>query len=503
MAAKPNKKGEPIASAEAVKQYRRQRWNPLRTLSPETLTRALDAFDYGDLREFALLAEVIAERDDTLKSVKPKREKATAHRDWNILSREKSPAADRHKEILEDFWNNVRTENAYDRNERGGFARLVKQMMSAVSYRYAAHHIVWRPEPGKLRATFEFVPLWFFENRTGRLRFLRDGLGIEGEEMPESEWMVTTGDGLMIACSIAYLAKRYSLQDWLAFSEKFSMPGIVGATTAAKGSPEGLAMKSAVEAFGQDWAAVMYGVADTTKPPIHLISPNGSPTAMPMPALIERVDRKMAALYRGADLSSMSSNGGEGTGASLQSEETDILEADDCMMISETLREVERQVIAWHFGRGTEPLAYIEIAPPVREDKEFLIQAMEFLAGKGVRLAKGDALERLGFSEADGDEEALGENPEARNQNPEKIPAANAAGPATPVQRARKALAADLQPLGAALEGALKAGDEAAFTAALKKISTRMPDFLKSDALAAELAAQAATAFTTTQDDDA
>lgn len=497
MAAKPRVKGREIASAEAVRQYRRQRWNPLRTLSPETLTRALEAFEYGELREFALLAETIAERDDTLKSVKPKREKATAHRDWNVLTREKSRAATRHQQVLEDFWNNVRAENAYDRNERGGMSRLIRQMMSAVSYRYAVHHIVWRPEPGKLRATFEFVPLWFFENRTGRLRFIRDGVGVDGEDMAAGEWMVTMGDGLMIACSIAYLAKRYSLQDWLAFSEKFSMPGIVGATSAAKGSAEGLAMKAAVEAFGQDWTAVMYGVADPTKPPIHLISPNGSPAAMPMPALIERVDRKMAALYRGADLSSMSSNDGEGTGASLQSEETDILEADDCAMISETLQEVERQVIEWHFGRGVEPLAYIEVQQPVREDKKFVLEAMEFLSAKGVRVAKSDALERLGFSEAQGDEAALGETPA-----PAKIPAANSADPASPVQRVRTALAADMQPLGAALEGALKAGDEAAFKAALKSISKRMPDFLQGDALAGELAQQAAAAFTTPTTDD-
>lgn len=495
MAAKSIRKGEPIASAEAVKQYRRQRWNPLRTLSPETLTRALEAFEYGDLREFALLAETIAERDDTLKSVKLKREKATAHRDWNILKVEKSATAERHQEILEEFWNNVRAENAYDRNERGEMRLLVKQMMTAVSFKYAAHHIAWRPEPGKLRATFEFVPLWFCENRSGKLRFIRDGIGVDGEEMDQREWMVTVGDGLMIACSIGYLAKRYCLQDWLAFSEKFSMPGIVGATSAAKGSPEGLAMKAAVEAFGQDWTAVMYGVADPTKPPIHLIAPNGNPSAMPMPALIERVDRKMAALYRGADLSSMSSKDGEGTGASLQSEETDILEADDCAMISETLREVERQVIEWHFGRGVEPLAYIEVQPPVREDKEFLVTAMEFLSSKGVRVGKADALERLGFAEADGDEEALGETPVVA-----KVPAANAAVPATAVQRARAALAEDLQPLGAALEGALNAGDEAAFKAALRKISARMPDFLTGDALAAELAAQATEAFTRNED---
>ncbi len=646
-AAKTAAKSQAIASAEAVRQYRRQRWNPLRTLSPETLTRALESFEYGDLREFAVLAETMAERDDTLKSVKPKREKATAHRDWNILKRKKSAAADRHQGILEDFWKNVRAENAYDRNERGGIRLLIKQMMSAVSYRYAPHHIVWQPEPGKLRATFEFVPLWFFENRTGKLRFIRDGVGIEGEEMDEREWMVTVGDGLMVACAILFLAKRYCMQDLLAFSEKFSMPGIVGATSAAKGSPEGLAMKAAVEAFGQDWTAVMYGVADPTKPPIHLIAPNGNPSAMPMPAVIERACRSMAALYRGNDLGSMSSKEGEGTGASLQAEETEILEADDCEMISETLRGIERQVIEWHDGKGTEPLAYIEIQPPVREDKQFLVTAMTFLSDKGVRLAKKDALERLGFSEADGDEPALGEatvpekvpaanskewkafapetgtlaiprsimpqiaagnraamvnllkahgidyvkadmkpadlkptqaeysteklaramayegTPRAilvssdnhvvdghhqylaalksapnspipvfkikapimhvlglvlqmRSTAQERTPAANAGvftsedgtfrdwvdqvrgkeDPAAAVAQLRSALAKDLQPLGAALEGALQAGDEAAFKAALKKISASLPELAMGHDLADALAPMMADAFT-------
>jgi phage gp29-like protein len=522
MAAKRKATGEPIASAEAVKQYRRQRWNPLRTLSPETLTRALEAFEYGDLREFALLAETIAERDDTLKSVKPKREKATAHRDWNVMKREKSATADRHAEVLEEFWNNVRAENAYDRNIRGGMRLLIQQMMTAVSFKYAAHHIVWRPEPGKLRATFELVPLWFCENRTGKLRFIRDGVGIDGEEMPESEWMVTCGDGLMIACSIGYLAKRYCLQDWLAFSEKFSMPGIVGATSAAKGTPEGLAMKAAVEAFGQDWTAVMYGVADPTKPPIHLISPNGNPSAMPMPALIERVDRKMAALYRGADLSSMSSGASsEGTGASLQSEESDILEADDCAMISETLQGVERQVIEWYFGKGVEPLAYIEVQPPVREDKSFLIESMEFLSDKGVRIAKGDALERLGFAEADEADEVLGVAAVV-TPDPLKVPAANAKAykdftdfieaargkeeanamrGATAVRKLRTALAADMQPLGDALFAAYSAGDEPAMRAALKKISADMPELAKADGLAAELSRLMTAAYTHESDD--
>lgn len=409
MAAKAKKTSEPLASAEAVKQARRQRWNPLRNLTPESLTRALDSFEYGDLREFAILADVIADRDDTIKSVKPKREKATAAREWKILKREKSPEADKHQEILKQFWDNARAVNAYDRNERGGMGRLIKQMMTSVSYRYAVHHIVWKPQPGKLRAEFEFVPLWFFENREGKLRFLRSGFGMTGEDMDPSEWMVTYGDGLMIACAIQYLGKRYCTQDWLAFSEKFSMPGVLGVTSGGKDTPAGKAMKAAVEKFGHDYAAVIYGDDGVIKDPLRLIQPNGNPNGMPMPAFIERADRKIAALYRGADLSTMSSKDGEGTGASLQGDETDTLEADDCMTISETLQEVERQVIAWHFGPDVEPLAYIEVQPPVRVDKKFILEAVKALQALGVRLPVTEILESLGFSEAEADEVALGE----------------------------------------------------------------------------------------------
>lgn len=499
MSPRPKKTSEPIAAAEAVKQARRVRWNPLRNLTPDTLTRALDAFEYGDLREFALLAEVIADRDDTIKSVKPKREKATSGRDWKVLKRDKSPEAEKHQEILKDFWDNAKAVNAYDRNERGGIGRLIKQMMTSVSFRYAAHHIVWDPKPGKLRATFEFVPLWFFENREGKLRFLKDGTGITGEELNPAEWMVTCGDGLMIACAIDYIGKRYCMQDWLAFSEKFSMPGILGATSAAKGTPEGLAMKSAVESFSQDWSAVMYGVADPAKAPIHLIQPNGNPSAMPMPAYIERADRKIATLYMGADLGTMSSNDGQGTGASLQSDELDNLITDDCMTISETLREVEREVIRWHFGEDVEPLAFIEIQPPVQVDKKFILEAIKILTDMGVRLPVVEILESLGFSEADAADPALSDiralvkdqaanagTPRRTNHSPEW------AG----LQAIRTALAADMQPLGEALFSAYQAGDFAAMTAALRKISKDMPELAgDASALGEQLSEQMTAAW--------
>jgi len=370
----------------------------------------MDSFACGNLREFCYLAEVVADRDDTIKCVKSKREKSVAGRPWNILTRDSSAEAQRHREVLNDFWNRARAVNAFDGNERGGIGRLIKQMMTSVSYRYAVHHLVWKTSGTKLTATFEFIPLHFFENTTGSLRFMRPDKSTVGEPLAEDEWMITVGDGLMFPGLAGYVAKRFSLQDWLAFSEKFSMPGILGTTSAAKGSLEGNAMKCAVESFSQDWSAVMYGVADPSKPPIHLIQPNGNPSSMPMPALVERIDRRMATLWCGADLSTMSSKSGSGTGASVQANEANLLAVDDCATISEALHEVEKTVIGWHFGEGIEPLAYFKLMPPAESDKSEQLAMITGLVSSGARIGQQDAATRVGLRLAGKDERAFGES---------------------------------------------------------------------------------------------
>lgn len=498
-----------ITSLESIRRLKQQRYNPMRTLKPATLTSALESFDIGYLREAAILFEAIADKDDTLKSVKPKREKEVSQLDKQVLALPGTgDQGESHRQVLEDFWNHIRTVNAYDRNEKGGFRRLVKQMMTSVSFRYAVHHIVWRPTRDGLRATFEFVPLWLFENRTGTLRYLRDPFAQDGELLAPDEWMVTHGDGLMIACSIGYLAKRSAFNDWLIFSEKFSVPGILGRTAAKKDSPEGLVMRQAVESFGHDWVGVIYGDDGTHEKPIDIIQATGNPSGMPMPAVVERVDRKFAALYRGADLSTMSAGSGEGSGASLQGKETKILLADDAETINETLAEVSRMVIEWNFGRGTEPLAIVQLMVPSDDDEKFYLESITALKDMGVRISKDAVLERLGIQEAAEDELALGETPDARGQRPEargqkpevvnagEVPSDQSAVISEDLQALRTALAVDLQPLGDALFSAYQAGDAAAMTGALKKISKDMPELAgDASALSEALTSQMVDAF--------
>lgn len=481
-------------TAASLKFLRQNKHNPLPYLKPDMLSRVLESFEHGNMREAVLLWEKMAERDDMISNVKPKREKDVSQLDMQVVVEpDTGPEGEAHKDVLAKFWKSIRAVNAYDRNERGGFRRLVKQMMTATSFKYAAHHIIWQPRPdGTLSATFEFVPLWLFENTTGRLRYLRSGSALSGEELNDSEWMVTTGDGLMIACSIGYLAKRSAFNDWLIFSEKFSVPGVLGRTSAKAGTPEAIAMTEATQAFGHDWCAVITGDDGTHAEPIKIVQAQGNPSGMPMPAVIERVDRRIAALYRGADLSSMSSGAaGEGSGASLQEKETDILRRDDAETIAETLAEVSRMVIEWHFGNSVAPLARVELVVPVAEDATQVVTAATQLADRGAKVSVSAMMDRLNLPKATDEADALRpakldetdlnrKGAKAAKERGEEV--ANAAyydpdqeAPDLMMQALRTALAADLQPLGDALFAAYQAGDFAAMQAALKKISAGMP----------------------------
>ena len=492
-------------SAETLRYIRQNKHNPLPYFKPEMLSRVLDSFEHGRIREAVLLWEKIAERDDMLASVKPKREKDVSQLDMQVVvTPDSGQAGLDHRAVLQRFWKTCRAVNSYDRNERGGFRRLIKQMMTAISYRYAAHHIIWDPQPdGELRATFEFVPLWLFENTTGKLRYLKSMSAITGEELDDSEWMVTVGDGLMIACSIGYLAKRSAFNDWLIFSEKFSVPGVLGRTSAKAGTPEALAMESAVMAFGHDWCSLITGDDGTHAKPIEIIQAAGNPAGMPMPAVIERIDRRMAALYRGADLSSMSSGQhSKGAGASLQQKETEILLRDDAETLAETLAEVSRLVIEWHFGNGVEPLARVELVVPIQEDSNEIVTSATQLADRGAKVSSSALMERLNLPAAKDGADAL--QPMAKGPAP-AMPADLVPGGLESLHNSavdsgmkdlRKALAADLQPLGDALYGAYQAQDFSAMKAALRKISANMPELAgNADHLSGLLADEMASAY--------
>jgi hypothetical protein len=498
-------------SAQRVKQALWNRFNPLRNLTPETLARQLDSYQCGYLKEIAITWEAIERRDAMVKNVASKRKKSVARNGWEILTLPNLAAADeaeaeKHKAALEFFYNNLSATAVLEQNERGGLSLLLRQMMDGVGKRFAVHEIVWRPvvqrdaPPGRsgssalpdsaadapvpttmqLTAEFRFVPLWFFENRTGKLRFLESDASIDGSEMRDGDWLVTVGDGIMEACSVCYMFKNLPLKDWLALSEKFGMPGLVGKTDAAKGTEEWDALVDALANFGQDWAVVMNRSAEVTP-----LEASVGGTNIPQPPLVEYMDRMMASLWRGADLGTIA-KGQEAVGASLQEDESDILLEDDLMLCEEALAEqVSKFCIRYLFG-ADRPLAYIKLRRPQKKNIDQDIKVDEFLVRHGVPVGIDETLERYERSQPEEGEATLQTSRDMQSGEIDPDPDGEVSNEETPgevprvhVNRLAAAFAEDLQPLRQRIERILSIEDPDLLRSKLQALVKQLPALLK------------------------
>jgi phage gp29-like protein len=415
-----------IVTPQRVQIALQNRFNPIRDLTPDRLTSHLDNFKTGRLRELALLMDFVEERDPSVKTVVAKRKKAVARLPWEIVTLETDDTAraERHREALEAFYNHLEVTDALNLNMRGGLSLAIRQMMDAQGKTLALHEVIWKP--GKkstgLRACLKFLPLCWFENRTGRLRYLETDYALEGRDLDPDGWLVSCGDGLMIPTAVAYLYKTFALRDWLVFCEKFGLPGVLGSTDAQPGTPQWTAMEDAVGSLINDWAAVK-----NKSDEIALLETKASGSTLPFLPLIEFMDRKIAALWRGADLSTIS-QGQEGAGASLQGDESDLLLEDDAAWVEETLADLSRRFIENQFG-DEEPLAYLKLSTPKRRQVDADDKAIRLCLDAGIPLAVDATRERLGLPKPDADDEVLKAPPAGMPQDgpgaPEGVQIAN------------------------------------------------------------------------------
>lgn len=358
-----------------------------------------DQFDLGYLRAFALLGDQIGDVDDTAGTVIDKRCGQAARRKWEILIGEDVPdhlraEALRHQEVLKFGYSNLRTRNAVELDQRGNVTLLLQQMMRAAFFRYSAHEIAWQPSAGGLTAELWHVPLAFFENTTGQIRYAGPFGSTPGRPLESQNWLISVHHRcLMKAMAVLFLFKKLSLSDWVNFSEKFGMPGLHLETTATPGSKEWNAAVEALAAFGRDWALVT-----TKEQKVNLIEASMSGDG-PFAPMVDRCDRAMARVGLGSDLATMSRE--NGAGASLQGDETDELVSADCDWLSETLNEtISRRIIEYHFGSGTIPLAFFRLLGPQKQDTELEMKVDDHAKKHGVILTPEDIAERYGRTHA-------------------------------------------------------------------------------------------------------
>ena len=385
-----------------IRDEARMRYNPLKNLTPQKITAAMDNFNCGYLSDAAKIYAAIRRRDAVVQACVQKRKRATSRLEWTIVEMgDDEVSSKEHAAFLEDFYNNIKVTSAEDANKRGSMSMLVENILSALENKYAVSEIIWDASRApSLSAEVRSVPLWFFENTQGYLRFKRSSYEIEGVDLEKNGWMVSVYDSpLMEATAVCYIIKRFAQSDWACCSERFGTPTPVYNSSANRNTPE---WNEAVETLAN--LANGCGMVLATGEMFDLKQPNG--TGEPFKTLAESMDRYIALIWRGSDLSTLSAD--NAAGASLQAEESDILEDADCALVEETLAHyLTIPALEWRFGKGVKPAAYLQLTRKNRKDKLNQIAVYKGAAELGCNVAKRDVYEALELREPESGEDMV------------------------------------------------------------------------------------------------
>lgn len=401
-----------------AEQSRWRNHNPIRNLTPQSMVSWLEQWRAGYLYPLACAWDEIIERDDVIPGVVSKRMDGVGSCDWEVITPDDDddPEAEAHADALRELYNNITTTDAVDLDVMGGMELLISQIALANGYKYSVHEIVWQPG-SVFTAELRHVPLRHFERTTGRLRYSPNGTRAVGVELADGEWLRAASHkpGLMVATGIAYLYKIMPLRDWLTYSECNGLLYVLFKTSATVNSQEWQDAEEAVSKIAGIFGAV---VSEGTE----MERMGAGQGELPYPALIERMDRAIASLWRGSDLSTLSA---DNKGASVQEDEARNVLEGDCAFAERVINQgLGRHYIRYRFGEGVRPKAYLKINPPTdideeREQKKFS-QAMK----DGVAVSLTQYQETIGLREPDGEQDTLRgkAQPDPDPDNPNRPP---------------------------------------------------------------------------------
>lgn len=364
-------------------------------MDPQYFGFAKRRFYFGDFSECGRLFGEIMDYDATVATVAPKRFRAVAGLDWEIATLDDTPEAKQQAELLEDFYENLVASDVEAPDMAQGIETLIFQLMTATAMKYACAEIQWIPATtadGKptYHARTLACPLHYFEATTRRLRILTQS-GTQGEAMDEKTWIVAAHPGtpLMLPTMLLFMLKMTPLEDWASAVEAFAIPFVIGRTSAAKGSPEWNALLEFVAHAKNRFAGVIGKDAE-----VEVL--NGLTQPPPHRDLVDYLDRAIAALWRGGDLSTFSA--GDSTGSNPQlAEMGDIQKMDSAFITSVLATRLSKPFLEFIFGTGTPIKAYFKFVEDDTAMRAARIADIKTAYDLGLSIPENFAREALGI----------------------------------------------------------------------------------------------------------
>jgi phage gp29-like protein len=439
----------------------------IRGLSPDDLSLQLEAFDRGMLRTVIPMWRKMARRDGHLLSVSEKRLGRLAAMDWEVNPVDSSPEAKRQAEFLGAFLEAI-----------PDFDTRLEELGEAIMFSIAGHEIEWLPNGGpggELRCKLWKQNPEDLDLTVGRPRlWVRNASCIE---LPPDKFVIhRLKVGLMEPSSILYVMKMITAGQWLAFGEKFGMPGIIGNAPASASQADVEKFYQMLCNWAQEFVAVnREGYTVTTLP---AAGANGTLT---YPQLVEWADKENSKIWTGHTVTTDGQSGSGTLAGEGAQDQLDSLVTADAGRLSATIeRALCEPAVRFQFGQPLLAHFRLKTEKPISPADKAVEATTDntLINDLGMKIPLADLYAKYGYRMPEGDEPVASGRPQPAAFNPLRDPAGNSPGNpiafksvATPdqVDAARKEMSGMLAPLQQLVD---RAGEmtEAEFKAAVLKL---------------------------------
>ncbi|MFU8894013.1 MAG: DUF935 family protein [Luteolibacter sp.] len=457
----------------------RDNYNPLRGLTIQRAASMLEDGERGAYADLQWTYRSIEMQDAALGALIERRTSAIQRLDWDIKTRDDVPEG---KQAI------AAKQEAALRQAYEGIGNLsaALEFLAMASFRGFSHLEKVRGADGNLT---ELAPVdqWFWvrEGIYGTWQLNRDAKpgARKGEEIPLDRFVIReVTRPINRVALIAFVRKGLSQKDWDAFIETYGIPAVfVIMPPNVPSGKEDEYLQTADAVVSDARGALPHGSDIKTVD-------NGARGNNPFKDHLAYQDEQIILRGTGGKLTMLAESGSGTLAGGAHSDTFEEIAQAEAMEISEILRKQIDAEVLEAVTPGEKAWAYFSLAANEETDVKSIVRDVAILSKAGHSVAAEWIEEKTGYKIGG---EILTPEPRIGEIDGEPLPPITNRQTPPAMDPIRTALAADMQPLGKALESAMQAGDLPAMQAALKKISADMPDYLESagmeDAIAAEL----------------
>ena len=363
-------------------------------LTPRRLAQIMRAADQGDGHDYLTLAEEMEEREPQYGTVLGVRKRAIQGLEVQINAASDSP---------EDVALADEVRELFDAPE---IMNLIGDMLDALGKGYSVVEIMWETSAARWTpAAFLWRDPRFFQvdRLTGRQIRLRDGT-MDGADLPAYKFVrqifrLKSGQplrgGLARFAAWSFLAKSYTLKDWLSFLENYGMPIRLGRYGATATPEDQLKLLRAVRAISSYAAAI---IPDTMNIEFPSADKSGTGSASSVfSSLASYLDEALSKIVLGQTLTT--DKGASRAAAQVHDGVRKDILVSDARQVAATLKRdlVQAYVDLNHGMRVRYP--HVELVIRDNADIKVMSDALEKLVPMGLKVQVSEVRDYLGFAD--------------------------------------------------------------------------------------------------------